>query len=80
MTPQEKLHRLLRRGRKQLDDYGITVTDSELRTFPEGRAVLLGIAKARRQARYDQRRMARFGKAAAAHIDSVIAAAIVDHR
>ncbi len=41
MMPKEKWERL--RSPKTFEDYGLSLNESELRTFPEGREVLLEI-------------------------------------
>lgn len=50
MDPREKFKRLMG-PKKTPDDYEITISESELRSFPEGRAFLADMLKARRAAR-----------------------------
>jgi len=44
-------------------DYGLSVTEAEMRTFPVGRAILAQIKRGVRDARRECRMMARIGEA-----------------
>lgn len=69
MTPEEKWKRLTKP--KTAEDYGISLTEAELDTFPEGREVLAGMRQYT-AALDDQCRMAsQLGQAAGEYRDRV---------
>ena len=69
MNPREKFNALL--NPKNLDSYGLTLTEEEMRTFPEGREFLLEIAKHRRSTRKVTRTAIALGKAASRATDQI---------
>ena len=66
MTPRDRLFALM--DTRELRDYGLSVSEQELRTFPEGRALLLSIRLKQRRLIQAERFMARCGAEAGASI------------
>lgn len=75
MTPRQKwavLNKI-----ETLKDYGVSISESEMRTFSKGRAFLFQIRKKQRAERRMCRDMAKFGKNAAATMNCAMLECIV---
>lgn len=70
MKPVEKWKRL--NNPKSIDDYGLSLSGSELKTFPEGREIVKAINDRRREISNLQDLAAKLGLAAARKIDEII--------
>ncbi len=75
MDPKSKLKALI--NPQTLEDYGVSISETEMRTFPEGRAFLLAIRKKQRDARRIDRLMSQCGAQAAETVDRILAGVLV---
>jgi len=69
MTPEEKWKRLT--NPQTADDYGLSLTETELETFAEGREVLAGMRQYTTEFDDQCRFAAEFGKAAGEFVEQV---------
>lgn len=76
MTPREKWERM--RNPKELGDYGLGLTEEELRTFPEGRAFLLEVRLVQRFERNVDRIARRFFRSMSLRLDEIVASVLRD--
>lgn len=70
MTPKEKWDRL--QNPKTPEDYGLCLTETELRQFPEGRSVLLGVRTIQRTRANGRRFGRKMGEAMGKTMDRII--------
>ena len=68
--PEQKFNRLM--NPTCLEDYGLILTESELRRFPEGREILLDIKKRQHTARVVDKKVSKFIKYFNEKTDSLI--------
>ena len=70
MTPEEKWARL--NNPTCADDYGLSISETELRTFLEGREILLNLRKIERKRGRTSRLMSALGKSMGERIDGLV--------
>lgn len=69
LTPKEKWERI--NNPKTFEDYGLGLTEEELRTFPEGRAFLIEVRMVQRYRKNMIRLMHQFGKSVGIMLDEL---------